>query len=571
MRLLERRSTRAVGLTGLFVLLALAMIRPTRLDSFRENLGDPTLVTWMMAWPGRALVTDPTRVFQAPLYWPHPDTYGYSDILFTHSLPFWSFYGLTRSWTIATICVGLLLTVLAQLGAYLLAHRITGRRDAALVAAISFGFSGYALGRWASPQLATIGLMALALVALLRMLEAPSPWRGVVLGGATLAVFYGGLYYGALWLLLLAPTCAIVLVHRLVRRDRALPRLLMALTVAALISGIGILPTALLELRLQRNLHLTRPLSNEFDLFPRDLLRPAEGSYVWSRWLDADHAPNLYEHRFFPGAIPSVLGAVGVAWIGLRLARRRSLGPSTRPRAGADLGVVIAMGIVSLALAKGVSGVGAFAPWRFVHDHVPGFSGIRATSRLAVPGLLAGAVLAAVGYAALARRWLHSSAVAAVAIVAVVALLCLDLAAPGRWAKVDTSDAATGVYRELGRRPAGGVLELPIPDPATEAAYPYIEAPRVMYSMLDWHPRINGYSGYTPPGYNDEVAAYKQFPRQPALDRLRIDRVRYVVVHVGHENTIPAFTESEAQTIVAGLPPGASASRVGAAFLIDFG
>jgi hypothetical protein len=517
-------------------------------------------------------VTNPTRLFQAPLYWPNPDTYGYSDVLLTQSGPYWAFYGLTRSWTTATICVGLLFSVLAEVGAYLLAHRITGRRDAAVVAAVSFAFGSYALSHWASPQLTSIGLVALALVALLRVLEAPSLPRGAVLAAASLAVFYASLYYGALWFLLLGGTCAVVLAHRLIRRHATALRLTMSLALAAVGSGIGVAPTAVTMFRLQHDLNLVRPVTTEYDLFPDDLLRPAEGSYAWPRLLRRPIVPSVYEHRFFPGAVALTLGAIGLGWLLVTLVRRRRIGSDGRPRAGADLAVVLGMGVVAFALAKGASGIGPLSPWRFVHDNVPGFSGIRATARLAVPALLAGSVLAAVGYAAVARRWLQSRRLAGVAITAVVLLMSWDLAAPGRWAKLDTSAGALSVYRTLAEKPAGAVLELPMLDPAgADGAWAYVESPRLLYSTLDWHPRVNGYSGYTPPTYGEEVAAYAQFPSRVALDRLRADRVRYVVVHIGIENGHPAFTEEQASTIIEGLPDDARWQRVDRAFLIDFG
>jgi hypothetical protein len=572
MKLLERRAIRVPALAGLFTALAVGMVRPTRLDSFRENLGDPALVTWIIAWPGRALVTNPTRLFQAPLYWPNADTYGYSDVLLTQSGPYWAFYGLTRSWTVSVICVGLLFSVLAETGAYLLAHRITGRRDAALVAAVSFAFSAYALGPWASPQLTSIGLVALALVALLRVFEAPSPLRGLVLAVASLAVFYGSLYYGALWFLLMGIACAVVVLHRLVRRHGSSVRLVVSLGLAAVLTGICVAPTAITLFRLQRDLNLTRSVTTEYDLLPGDLLRPAEGSYAWPRLLKRPIVPSVYEHRFFPGAVAIALGTLGLVWVIVTLARRRALAPEGRPRAGTDLGIVVAMGVAAFALAKGASGLGPLSPWRFVHDNVPGFSGIRATARLAVPAMLAGSVLAAVGYAAIARRWLQSRRLAGVAITAVVLLMCWVLAAPGRWAKLDTSAATLSVYRTLAEKPPGAVLELPMLDPAgADGAWAYVESPRLLYSTLDWHPRVNGYSGYAPPTYGEDVAAYATFPQPAAIDRLRSTRVRYVVVHIGLENGHPAFTEEQAAAIMAGLPPEATWQREDTAFLIDLG
>ncbi len=562
---------RWLALPTLFGALALVMVRPTRPDRLPDNAGDPALIIWIMSWTGRGLTRQPARLFDAPMFWPNGSTLAYADVLATPAVPYWVLHAVTGSWTASLIGVSLLFTVLAQAGAYVAALRVTGRRDAALVAAVAYAFSGYALGRWASLQLSSIGILALCLVAFLHLLDRPSVRRGLLLGAAIVVTFYASAYYGALMLLLMALLAPLMLLLRLFRRHPSALRLLAGLVVAATVAGAGILPTALVALRLQEDLELTRPLAPEYDLVPRDLLRPTEGSYLWDE-LDVPAPQAAYEHRFFPGAVALALGALGVIAVGIRLVRRRPLGPATRPTAARDLAVLAGAGLVSLLLAKGSAGVGSFAPWRLVHAHVPGFGGIRATSRLAVPALLAGAVLAAVGYAALTERLRARRPLQVGAVVACVALMLLDLSAARTWAPLDTSATRLAVYRTLDDRPAGPVLELPMPDPRVQPlAWAFQEAPRLVYSTLDWNPRVNGYSGFVPPGYYDDLEAYQRFPEPVATDRLRSKGVRYVILHVGVENGFPALTEADAADRVARLPPGSTSTREGSSHLVDLG
>ena len=562
---------RWLALPALFSGLALVMVRPTRLDRLPDNTGDPALIIWIMSWAGKGLVSQPTRFFDAPMFWPNDSTFAYADVLVTPAAPYWAVYGATGSWTISLIGVSLLFTVLAQAGAYLAALRVTGRRDAAVVAAVAFAFSGYALGRWASLQLASIGILALCLVSFLHLLDRPSLKRGVLLGAATVATFYASAYYGALMLLLLALLAPAVLLGRAIRRDTTTLRLLGGLVAAAAIAGIAILPTALVSLRLQEELDLKRPLAPEFDLSIRDLFRPAAGSYVWEP-LDVPAPQAPYEHQFFPGAVALLLGAVGTVAVADRLLRRRPVGPPDRPGAGRDLAVLAAAGFVSLVLAKGSSGFGPFAPFTLLHAHLPGFGAIRATSRLAVPALLAGAVVAAVGYAAVTGRLLERRGLRAAAIVTCTALMVVDLSAARRWAPLDTSPDHLAVYRALEDRPPGPVLELPMADPrAAPVAYAFQEAPRLVYSTVDWNPRVNGYSGAVPPGYTEDLDVYTRFPETASIDRLRSNGVRYVILRVGVENGFPAMTEAEVADRLSRLPPGLETTREGTAHLVDLG
>jgi len=565
------RAPRWLALPALFGGLALVMVRPTRLDRLPDNTGDPALIIWIMSWAGKGLVSQPTRFFDAPMFWPNGSSFAYADVLVTPAAPYWVLYGVTGSWTISLIGVSLLFAVLAQAGAYLAALRVTGRRDAAVVAAVAFAFSGYALGRLASLQLASIGILALCLVAFLHLLDRPSLKRGVLLGGVTAATFYASSYYGALMLLLLALLAPLALIGRALRRHPSTLRLLISLVAAAFVAGVAILPTAVVSLRLQEDLNLKRTLAPEFDLAIRDILRPAAGSYLWEP-LDVPAPQAPYEHQFFPGAVALLLGAFGGLAVAFRLVRRRPVSAPERPDAGRDLAVLGSAALVSLVLAKGSSGFGSFAPFTLLHDHLPGFSGIRAASRLAVPALLAGAVLAAVGYAAATERLLEHRLLRAAAIVGCTALMLLDLSAAGQWTSLDTSRDRLAVYRALEDRPPGPVLELPMADPrAAPVAYALQEAPRLVYSTLDWNPRVNGYSGSIPPGYTEDLDAYARFPEAGSVDRLRAKGVRYVILHVGLENGFQTMTEAEVGDRLAKLPPGISSTREGGAQLVDLG
>ncbi len=560
---------RRLGLPALFTALALLMVRP-RPGRLPDNLGDPALVIWIMSWVGEGIVSQPTRLFDAPMLWPNGSTLVHSDVLATPALPYWALYQATGSWAASLAGVTLLFVVLAEAGAYLLALRVTGRRDAAIVAAVAFAFSGFALGRLPTPHLTSIGILALCLVAFLRLLDQPTLKRGLLLGAAILLTFYASSYYGAIAVLLLALLSPAMLAIRAVRRAPGTARLLAGLAMAAIVAGIGVAPTVLASRRLQDDVALERPLDPQYDLVARDLVRPVAGSYLWDRVRDP--VPVGYEHQFFPGALAAVLGGAGIVAVAARVARRRPVGPADRPHAGRDLTLLGVAGAVSVSLAAGSAGIGPFAPWKLVHAYVPGFSAIRATSRLAVPALLVGAVFAAVGYAAVTQRLRARRPLAVAALVAAVAVMLFDLSVARSWAPLDTSNARLAVYRALDARPAGPVLELPVPDQRVDPlAWVYTEAPRLVYSTVDWNPRVNGYSGFLPPGYHEDFDAYRRFPEPVAVDRLRARGVRYVVLHVGMVNRYPGLSEGDAADRLGRLPPGATSTREGASYLVDLG
>jgi hypothetical protein len=226
-------------------------------------------------------------------------------------------------------------------------------------------------------------------------------------------------------------------------------------------------------------------------------------------------------------------------------------------------------GALSVLIAIGPEAHGVPMPFRFLHDHVPGFGGIRGTSRLAVPGLLALAVFAATGFLVVTRR-VRSTGAALIA-AALCGFLLLELAAPLVHTTLPSDRSTLAVYHALSRKPAGAVVELPVIDTTTQPTLWYLEAPRMLYSSIDWHPRFNGYSGGFPDDYPTKTATLDRFPSAGALRMMKKLRIRYAVLHTGPDAGVQQYTRAQVAAILAELPPGAHARRHGDAWLVDLG
>ena len=72
------------------------------------------------------------------------------------------------------------------------------------------------------------------------------------------------------------------------------------------------------------------------------------------------------------------------------------------------------------------------------------------------------------------------------------------------------------------------MLEVPVPRldwlPFHDARYLYT-------STLHWKTLVNGYSGYYPRSYIERLIRLRAFPSASAINQMRFDKVRYVVVH----------------------------------------
>ncbi len=569
----SRALRRRVLLSLLFAGLLGLMLRmgPHTLTETFPNLGDSVFLAWSISWTGHALATNPLHLFDANIYWPHALSLAYADNLVV-ALPV---FGLVRalggSWALALNVVLLSALFLSLAATYSLARWLTGRTDASILAAVAFTFGAFTLEHIGHTQLMLLGFFPLAFLLLFRYLEQRSTASALLFGAITVAMAMGALYYFAIYVVCIG---VIIVGYICARRLRPGPGFVSGLLIIGAVSLLAI-PFLWGYYRLG----LTRPLDLASGLKPGDLVTPVEGSILY-RGLDSWASGKSWrgEHTLFPGAAAAILAAIGATTLVLSVVRRRA--PGGVSRAG-SYGTIESRRIFLwlLLLAGGIAGVvalgpevhGITMPFTYLHDSVPGFGGIRVPQRLAVPGLLAIAVLAAVGFGGATSRL--RPPIKTVLAFALGAFMLLEFAAPFTHTNLPDNQATLAVYHALTRKPAGAVVELPVTDAERQGGlgWAYVEAPRMLYSTIDWHPRFNGYSGSWPTGYLENAAALNTLPAPDAIAAIHRLGIRYAVLHTGVYSGVQQYTEEQARQVIAGLPAGAIATRHGNSWLIDFG
>jgi hypothetical protein len=413
---------------------------------------------------------------------------------------------------------------LAFVGAYALARYLTRDTAASIVAAIGFAFCPFLFARLAHIQLMMFFGLPIALLALHRAIDAPSPGRGVVLGVAlaiqALACGYYGIFAGLL--------AALGLVFfGLTRGSWRRPAYWTCGAIAAL-TAIGlVVPFFLPYVRVQSELGFTRSVE-EAAVYSADG-RAWLASSAWAhRWM----LPLLerWNEVLFPGALTLAGGLWGatVAW---RAAPSQPAG-APPPGTGGVRRDVLAFYGISAALAFWISFGPAAGLYRILFHVIPVFSLLRAPSRIGIVVVLALSMLFACGLAAFLgrlaprRRVVFASALAALMVVELYA------------APLPLRDAppALSAYRHLATLPRAAVLELPF-------FYERSDFPRharyMSASGWHWQPLINGYSDHIPAEFRGLAPRLHGFPSADAFQELRQRRARYVVIHLnlyGHRD-----------------------------------
>ena len=211
---------------------------------------------------------------------------------------------------------------LAGIGMYLLARDLTGRRDAAVLAALAFMWCPNRAPHVTHLQVLMNGWMPIALWALHRYFATGS--RRALAGFAAAFVVQG--LSNGYFLFFLAVPVAIVAIVELVRHRDRLATHALHLAAAAIVIGLAIAPVAATYLRVKREQGLSRTRGDavQFGARPADYVTVSHQPRLWSKVLPIGAG----EKELFPGLVVIVL-ALGV----LVPATRRD-GVDARARAG---------------------------------------------------------------------------------------------------------------------------------------------------------------------------------------------------------------------------------------------
>lgn len=210
--------------------------------------------------------------------------------------------------------------------------------------------------------------------------------------------------------------------------------------------------------------------------------------------------------------------------------RERCLGPADR-----TLRFYFWMGIGAFLFTLGPEihffGLEIFplGPYELLRRLVPGFDGLRVSSRFFIFVLLSLALFAALGFKALHRGMGNPSAKALLVVLPLL-MLIEYLAVPLPIFPVPTGKDIPPVYSWLKKQPDdGAVVELPLPKPWIEMAR--IEAPRVYFSIYHGKRLFNGYSGYFPPVYLEMLERMAEGFSEERIKDFQALGLKYLVVH----------------------------------------
>lgn len=487
-------------------LLMHASFLPHATTHMLQELRDPTLQAWQIAWDGYALIHQPLSFFDANIYYPLSRSLAFSDALIGYAPA-----GLIGTGPEAAIfrynIMFLFSYALCFFGAYLLARELGANRAASLVAGAAFAFAPFRLPHMRHLHVLSSGGIALSLFLLVRGYRRKSPL--LIVAGWVVAAWQVSLGFTLglplFYLLTVLGALAVLLWTRGRGFDLARPVLIASAAGIVLFLGWSLLQ-AMPYMKVLEEHPESRRIIEHVQFFsppPSGLITAPSESYVWGRATEDLRTSMTWaqEQVLHPGMLVVVLALVGLIAPVFR-------GPL---RIGLLVGV-----LVTIVLSLGFGWADGRLGYRWMYEYLPGWQGIRTPGRIFTLTTLGLALLAAAGTTwllnAFGGRALSRFALAAL----LVAVVLLEGAGTQERFEVPLPPQ---VVQEVD----DPLFHLPSDD-QHDSEY-------MVWSTAGFPEMVNGVSGFNPAVQSYLRSLMLNFPDQSSVSALREIGVRTVLLH----------------------------------------
>lgn len=534
MRLFKDHILVILFLTLIFVFLTFPLL--IMCHEVLPGKGDIRHLSWVMAWDIHQLFHDPLHLFDANILYNNRYILASADHLLGSALLGLPVYLLTGNLALLFNTVFLLGFVLSGYTMYLLARYCTGNQYAAFVAGVFYAFLPYRFHHLSHPHMFNTIWIPLTFLFFDKFLRSREKKHCALFGLffvlSVLSSWYLGLYLAALLPIYLAVFMII---------GRAWGGLK---TVAAYLAVTGIVAAAVLFPFAYPYLHNAETHGFDRQLQVGANLKEYYGMLPFKDgWYS--NAIRLYGTNDYP----LFIGWFPVLLLGIGLILGRKAQPGAEPwglvRAG-HYGLFLAVAVAAFLFSFGKSihfGDTTLlpGPYQILHYLVPGFNGLRRAGRFAMFFTLAGGVILSFGYVKL-ESWLTRTrkftplGLCVIATLIMVSEFRAFYIRPAKM-KMTFVEAEAKPYAKwlAAREDDPVILNLPIHERMG------FESRYMIDSIHHWRRMVNGYTAFVPASYRKYKKLAKAYPSGEAVQALKKDGIRYVLLHPGEFEALTEF------------------------------
>lgn len=283
MRAVLKRAGSEAAVFAAYALIAVVLTWPLaiRIPTTVHDHGDPLLTAWILDWTSHALLHQPLRLFDAPIFHPAVMPLAFSEHMAGIALLVLPFH-IAGAAPVTLLNVAMLIGfALSAYGAFVLARLIVPGIAAPFAAGMFFGFLPYKFDHLAHLQIISSGWVPLTLAALLVYWRRPSLRAAALVTAALVMNGLTNIYF----LLFTAAALAVSLIVLFFAFEKRSARFWLGLAGALVLAALILLPF-LLPYRTVSELY-------ELKRWPGDVMA---GSGQLSDWLTVPWRSRTYGH-----------------------------------------------------------------------------------------------------------------------------------------------------------------------------------------------------------------------------------------------------------------------------------
>jgi hypothetical protein len=509
-----------LAVLAFFCLATLVMTWPLApvMDFKVRDYGDPLLNTWILWWNVKALTTEGVSLFNAPMFHPSLLTLAYSEHMIITALAAMPLLLMGLKPLLVYNILFMLTFVVSGYGAYLLAHRLTQNRAAAVIAGLGFAFSAFRFGQLGHLQILAAHFMPFVLLYLHKWQHSGS-WKHAFLFGLFWLLQVLSCGYHALFISLAVGL--FMLYYGLMGRWWQQRRRILQLAVVAAGMSLFIAPLFQPYIEVKKQFGFTRDLGEMvyYSAQPQSYAATSPENLIYGELTKEWGEP---EKQSMLGLILTAL-----AVLGLIRARGKAGGLETGAKPWwLEKRDPLFYGLLAL-MAFWASLGPMYGLYYLFYLVLPGFDNLRVPGRLAILVSLAWGVLAAYGAAWLMQRyqakpWRRFLPLA-LAVLVMLEAWHVPVGYANIWQEVPE------VYKWLTSQPDEVVIyEIPTFDQEDDVS----RDARYLYWSI-WHQKrmVNGYSGYFPDYYRQLSKIARRLDFDRLLPKLRELGATHLIWH----------------------------------------
>lgn len=485
---------------------------------------DAYLVTWIWSWEAHILPTQPLELFNSNIFAPFDNTLAFSESMLGSFLLAWPILLIFNNAILAYNIVILLSFAISGLGAYLLVFYLTKNKLAACLAAIIYAFAPFKLIHGIE-HLHITGMWLPYVFLYLHKFFNKQSWPHTLL--LTLFIFLVFLTSFHYFIFLPIVILIFLISYLLTKKFRFNKHNITKVIISLLILFSLIIPLILPYFQVKNNYQFTRPI-NEIEDYSPDLIDYFISPFLYSRFyspmtpIEIIVGPGLfvillfllslylikrnyknfpYQHKIFFIIYSSI---ALIAWL-------------------VSFGYYIQF---TPADTAGMPG-----PFALLYHLIPGFSGIRSVGRYSIFFLLGLTVFIGYGLHLLftKHKELFKKLLFSFLIISLL-LIEFSFVPATHYRDNNLTQPNHQLYNWLKTQDSNYIfLELPMGinmDQTINYDVLYVFNSRYHFRKI-----VNGYSGYTPPGYFNLVTNLKIFEPHLDIPLIKEFQVNYLIFH----------------------------------------